>query len=107
VPVEPIDHLASAVPVPDPVKPPVSQPPADLAPLVARLAVVDATLLQIRSDMFQLDERLNALGNEPDDFTSFIDERIAAALASYEVSGKTAVGLGHQHVVKLGITKRK
>ncbi len=76
-------------PLPNPgTPPPTPPPPVDLSPLIARLAAVEAAV--------------RALEARP---APVVD--VDAVLAGYEVFGKTAVGFGHQHLVKLSITRRK
>jgi hypothetical protein len=87
-------------PVPPAVPPPA--PPVDLAPLVARIVALEAAQNKDRGSIEALETLVVPLTQLPLNLAA-LDE----ALKGYEVTGKTAVGLGHQHVVKLGITKRK
>lgn len=87
-----------------PVRPP-TQPPAppvdDHAPLVAQLAVLGGIVSQLRAVVVELAEEVEALKTTP---APTFD--LGAALAGYEVTGKTSVSGWHQHSVKLGITRR-
>lgn len=98
------------------VPPPVTVPPAGIS-----RAELDLVIAAVRAEFAaairgqesalrvaegRIDSRLEQLEGKPLDLAA-LHGAIEAALAGYEVNGKSAVGLGHQHMVKLAITKRK
>lgn len=91
--------LAGAV-QPDPVKPPPVDKPLDLAPLTAEIKALRDELSKLAGDVDELQKRpaLNVSG---------VQSLVESTLTGYEVNGKSAVSFGHQHLVKLGITKRR
>ena len=104
VPVDPIDHLGTA-PAPPVERPPVqppTQPPAppvDLGPLTAELKALRQEVEDFKAD-------LEALASRPVVDQAAVGAAVAAMLEGYEVNGKTRVGFGHQHDVKLAITRK-
>lgn len=102
---------------------PVDPPPPDDPKLDARVKVLEQELVSLRSRVIELHtviwnelagelgilrDRLEHLEARPPVDLSALGAAIDAALATYEVNGKTLSDrLGLQHVVRLAITKRK
>jgi hypothetical protein len=87
-------------------------PPVDLAPILARLLAAEAKITELQraeadllDQVHQLDGTTVKVGQPIDPVA--VGAAVAAALDGYEVNGKTSNTFGHQHVVKLNITRRK
>lgn len=100
IPVAGINHLGAVTP--PPVQPP-SAPPVDVGP---ELKALKAEIEALRSVLVELVEDYEAVKSRPVIDQAAVGAAVAAMLEGYEVSGKSAVAFGHQHVVKLAITRK-